>query len=133
MQHGNSDKFTNVEEKHIIQINQPGKDKGSQNQQEKFLSKGRDRTVSRGNGINVKFTDDGILRIYVSVKQLPFEELVMVVKKHCPTVDKVIGKDMKILGRFPYQLGFWLAKRYHKITNSISVYDPYSQKFVRVF
>lgn len=79
---------------------------------------------------------------YNSVEQILFmnvdwrefnsvREMITETKQYLPPVDVIAGTDLKIKGKFPYQLGMWLIKRYERVCNSISVYDPQLNEFYK--
>ncbi|WP_423325786.1 hypothetical protein [Deferribacter abyssi] len=76
---------------------------------------------------------NSVLDIIVKAKDIEFWKLVELLKKKLPDADSVLNKDLKIQGKFPYQIGIWIAKRYYKLASSISVFDPVTKDYVRIF
>jgi len=58
------------------------------------------------------------------------EDMINVVDKILPNRSKIVGNNLKIKGKFPYQLGMWIAIKYAQLGILIHVFDPQQRKFV---
>jgi len=133
MRYENSIKTSTVKRKDNLQPGIERGSKGFQSREKKLFHKRGDRKIPEAKSyIEVRYSNS-ILDIIVNVRNIELGELIELLKNKLPDVEKVLGKNLKIRGRFPYQIGFWIAKRYYKLASSISVFDPVTKEYVRIF
>ncbi|MGA1847250.1 hypothetical protein OWK30_09165 [Deferribacter abyssi] len=133
MRYENGVKNLNVKRKNYLQSNIEGRVKSFKNREKEFFHQRGNRKVSEAESyIEVRYLNS-VLDIIVKAKDIEFWKLVELLKKKLPDADSVLNKDLKIQGKFPYQIGIWIAKRYYKLASSISVFDPVTKDYVRIF